>query len=355
MILPLEDVRSLAASHDYKEIQHNPTSRVIIFRSNSTTNNGSMQINVYYTTGTVGTCLNHPKQGKTQLFRRGILNLEMLSDIFQNPRIHTGVGYKLRKHMNMWQPTAAHTKESNSIHPEQESEAECDLVRRWRYVCAAMDLGKSLSSQQTDDNNDNDNDNNDNGDEARILRFCKLWNNLEFSASVDSSQRENSRTGADCNLFSLLFVAAKMHHRVKGVFMRYENDEHDREPTLFHIEYLIGCHCAEGVQFASEFSSELLQAATLLGEFSSSKTREELLVWFFDRMSPGNSLVRVKLVEEEDGPEPEFLYNREDLNAIHCEYSKLYYPKKSNLCPCHGYSKEKESSGKRKLTGAVLP
>jgi hypothetical protein len=84
MVLPLEEVRSLAASHGYQEIQYNPTSRVIIF------SNGSMQVNVYYTTGTIGTCLDHPTQGKTQLFRRGVVSLDMLSDI-------TGVGYKHRQ------------------------------------------------------------------------------------------------------------------------------------------------------------------------------------------------------------------------------------------------------------------
>jgi hypothetical protein len=232
LLLPLEDVRSLAASQNSKETQHNPTSRVIIFRSD---NNGRTQINVYYTTGTVGTCLNHPKQGKTQLFRRGVVNMEMLSDIFQNPRIHTGVGYKLRKNMNMWQPAAADTESNriNSNHKrtnqeEQEPEGECDLVRRWRYVCAAMDLGNSLSSQQTVDD--------DCGDEARILLFCKLWNALEFPASVDSSQVKNRRPGADCNLFNLLFVAAKRYHRVLCIYIRYGNDKHNREPRLFHID-----------------------------------------------------------------------------------------------------------------------
>jgi hypothetical protein len=91
MVLDLEEVRSLAASHGYHEIQYNPTSRVIIF------SNGSMQVNVYYTTGTVGTCLDHPTQGKTQLFRRDVVSLDMLSNIFHNPRVHTGVGYKHRQ------------------------------------------------------------------------------------------------------------------------------------------------------------------------------------------------------------------------------------------------------------------
>lgn len=49
-------------------------------------------MNVYYTTGTVGTCIDHPSQGKTQLFRRD-QTLEDLDRIFADPRVHTGAGY----------------------------------------------------------------------------------------------------------------------------------------------------------------------------------------------------------------------------------------------------------------------
>jgi hypothetical protein len=207
-------------------------------------------------------------------------------------------------------------------------------------MCAAMDLGNSLSSQQTADN--------DNDDEARILRFCKLWNALEFPASVDSSRRKNCRTGATCNIFTLLFAAAKRYHRVGAVYMNYDNDEYNREPRPFHIDELMMCQCGDGLQFASEHSSELSQADALLGEFSSSQTREELLLWFFSRMSPGNSLVRILVEEDHDNnavaaadPKPEFMIIREDMDTIQREYSKLYYPKKSKLCACHGYTTEK--------------
>ena len=51
------------------------------------------RINVYYTTGTVVTCLWHPKRGeKTQLFRRNVA-MYLLAQIFENARGHTGRGY----------------------------------------------------------------------------------------------------------------------------------------------------------------------------------------------------------------------------------------------------------------------
>jgi len=53
---------------------------------------GACRLNFWLTTGTVGSYLDHPRQGKTQLFRRDV-NLNEADTIFQNPRIHTGRGY----------------------------------------------------------------------------------------------------------------------------------------------------------------------------------------------------------------------------------------------------------------------
>jgi len=50
----------------------------------------------WLSTGTVGSYLNHPVQGKTQLFRRNITHSEA-EQLFKQPRIHTGKGYQNRK------------------------------------------------------------------------------------------------------------------------------------------------------------------------------------------------------------------------------------------------------------------
>lgn len=51
-----------------------------------------VRLNFWLTTGTVGSYLDHPTQGKTQLFRRDI-DMSQAPEIFDNPRVHTGVGY----------------------------------------------------------------------------------------------------------------------------------------------------------------------------------------------------------------------------------------------------------------------
>ncbi len=86
----IEYVRGMAAAFELTEITLNETSKVISFQTDA-----NERINVYYTTRTVGTALNHPNQGATQLFRRRCSS-EELREIMQNPRVHTGKGYKKR-------------------------------------------------------------------------------------------------------------------------------------------------------------------------------------------------------------------------------------------------------------------
>ena len=89
------DVRAVAASLGLREIQYNEQSRVIAFLKDGD-DGVRARINVYYTTGTVGTALEHPSQGSTQLFRRGC-NLQEVKAIMSNPRVHTNKGYKRRR------------------------------------------------------------------------------------------------------------------------------------------------------------------------------------------------------------------------------------------------------------------
>ena len=56
-----------------------------------------MRLNFWLSTGTVGSYLVHPRQGKTQLFRREV-DMNQAENIFVNPRVHTGAGYQRREH-----------------------------------------------------------------------------------------------------------------------------------------------------------------------------------------------------------------------------------------------------------------
>lgn len=82
----MKQARNIASAHGWREVMHDIESRTLSFKKNGD------RVNFYYTTMTVGTAINHPKKGKTQLFRKNIGWAE-LEHIFNNPRIHTEKGY----------------------------------------------------------------------------------------------------------------------------------------------------------------------------------------------------------------------------------------------------------------------
>lgn len=81
MIQFREIIEPLAVKYRYTLEQAQENIGLLIFT------NGQVQINVYTTRMTVGTCLNHPKLGKTQLFRKHV-SFKELEEIFKNPRVH---------------------------------------------------------------------------------------------------------------------------------------------------------------------------------------------------------------------------------------------------------------------------
>lgn len=84
--MQISKIKAVATRYGWEEIlpRKNPA-MVSFLRDNE-------RINVFHTTGTVATCIDHPVKGKTQLFRRNI-DLKKLEEIFAKPRIHTGKGY----------------------------------------------------------------------------------------------------------------------------------------------------------------------------------------------------------------------------------------------------------------------
>jgi hypothetical protein len=62
---------------------------------------GDVKMDYYPTTGTVKTSMAHPKQGNTQMFRRG-LDHEEFSNVAYNPRSHTGKGYQTKRNSDYY-------------------------------------------------------------------------------------------------------------------------------------------------------------------------------------------------------------------------------------------------------------
>lgn len=93
----IDALMELANKHGWLKFEWQKKSTMLsFFKEDQNNAKDVIRINVYYTRRTVGTCLNHPTQGKTQLFRRNV-NWEEMEKLFINPRTHTRKGYKTRK------------------------------------------------------------------------------------------------------------------------------------------------------------------------------------------------------------------------------------------------------------------
>lgn len=81
---------ALAAKHGWSPPIHQPDNLMLSFFKSE--KGDRVRLNVYYTTMTVGTALQHPRKGRTQLFRKNV-SPALMERIFKNPRAHTDRGY----------------------------------------------------------------------------------------------------------------------------------------------------------------------------------------------------------------------------------------------------------------------
>lgn len=86
ILVPIDQIEEIAIKNNFNRIDYQEKIGLISYSDEQT------RINIYLSKMTVATCLNHPKKGKTQLFRKNVTK-EMLSEIFEYPRKHTGKGY----------------------------------------------------------------------------------------------------------------------------------------------------------------------------------------------------------------------------------------------------------------------
>ena len=82
----IENIRFKAKVYGWQEVNFSTWNSLISFRRNG------VLMNIYYTKMTVGTAMKHPITGKTQLFRKHVSD-KLLEDLFNNPRVHTKIGY----------------------------------------------------------------------------------------------------------------------------------------------------------------------------------------------------------------------------------------------------------------------
>lgn len=92
----------VAQCYGWKRIEHDEKEKIIACRRDG------VRVNIWYERMTVGTAMDHPKQGSTQMLRKRV-SMEMLEELLNNPRLHTSSGYMLKKGRN-WGKTYRHKK-----------------------------------------------------------------------------------------------------------------------------------------------------------------------------------------------------------------------------------------------------
>lgn len=290
MALDLENIRALAKVHDYIEIEMNKESKLISFRK------GSTRINVYFTTGTVGTCLNHPKKGKTQLFRRNV-SMDQLNDIFDNPRVHTGTGY-YRKHITQkWKHRGNDNRDDFLV----------DSAMRWRYVGRATGLIKKEKDMKL------------------ICDICTLYDELFFEEnSIPDLRNTRFECGSQCALMRIVFIFYKIKF---GEFQIMDTKENKFQSFKGRpLEDLDKGLCEKGYVFLQDHQVQLMDLLTKFNSIKNNNIALELMNWLLGRNHAGHRFANLS------GKQRTSPFS-EKVESAHTEYGKLMYPKKAGLCP----------------------
>eukprot|EP00092_Neocalanus_flemingeri_P088441 GFUD01111762.1.p1 GENE.GFUD01111762.1~~GFUD01111762.1.p1 ORF type:complete len:143 (+),score=39.21 GFUD01111762.1:75-503(+) len=128
----LREVQDLAWRHGSEQLPTHPNNRGMMVSFWSEKCRG-VRMNVYLTTGTVGTALTHARQGSTQMFRKGVDTKAKLGNLLANPRAHTGTGYQRRE---QW-----HRRESYEDEEVEEDSEREDCYSEGEYSFRDANIG----------------------------------------------------------------------------------------------------------------------------------------------------------------------------------------------------------------------
>lgn len=294
MVLPVQEVRTIAEMHGYEEIDHNKTSKLLSFRGLLNTNN-SVRINVYYTTGTIGTCLNHPRKGKTQLFRRNITDLEVVSELFQNPRKHTGSGYYRKRTSQEWK------SDGDSLSHQPQPSFLVDSASRWQYVGYATGLITDEEEMQT------------------ILDICAKWHQLYWNHNTPPDLlNTNYSCGSRCTLMRMVYEIIREEFGYVGIVNRKTKEEVTEDDFPWSKE------CAIAPYFLREHQKDVQYIKRRLRNLQV-VVKIEFCQWLLGRDNCGMAFAN------EFGKSLRTEFTKAVQNA-QVEYGDLMYAKKANMC-----------------------
>jgi hypothetical protein len=293
-VYSVADVRQIALRNDYREIKFDESTCLISFRKDST------RINVYYTTGTVGTCLNHPTRGKTQLFRRLVVEEDDLEAIFDNPRVHTGTGYYRKNSSQSWK--------------NEQGAFMSDSARRWLYVCESTGIVT---------------------DEATLGNVAKCMNSVSTLLWEPKTLPALKNTRYACGSFAAIRELAMEIALQDGALgavnhseMRELRDRQERGEAPA-VEGLQECHCSNYDMFIKDFGHEVRLLKRDMLKLPR-RVRMEVCDWVVGLLMCGYALVDARF---------DWFTNVDGVGQAHRVYGETFYSKKDELkgmCMAHG-------------------
>ena len=281
-----------------------------------------------HTHRTVGSCLNHPKRGKTQLFRRNVDTLPKLDGIFQNPRSHTGHGYYTRQNIRQqWKQSTAAGDDTTT----DTTVLLVDSARRWLWVGACVGLVKNDRERRT------------------ITQICTKWDTITWDpGSLPSYKHTRHGCGTREGLITqvLFFVVLETYGTnyqlsTKTDCNKYWHEDNwqynapKAKPKARKKEdfYCDDRDCPQSLAFVdAHFNGENSDVVILRNLFLSLRKdiRIELVQWFFNRYD-GTTVFTDLDINPLQSKCHHYRFDH-----VHHEYGELNYSKKSGLCKCHG-------------------
>ena len=297
-LLPPVSVREIAQQNGYHEVdEHNSEkSHLLSFRNNTT------RINVYYTTGTVGTCLNHPRRGKSQLFRRDV-DVDTLCSIFTDPRVHTGEGYYHRRSI---------TQKWKQAGTDDKNKCMSDSARRWQFVGHSTGLVHNDQEMQI------------------VIDIVTEWDNLYWEPNtIPHLHRTRFACGSRGALLQMLYEVVR---ETVGDFWCYSEATGWRSDENLPFVH----RCENETAFSDVHAADVRRLKPKF-IFLREDIRVELMQWFLGRDCCGarfyNSDRKILATEYSDAVSDTLI-----------DYGRLMYAKKSQLCHHCGVVKTNEGT-----------
>lgn len=264
-----QEIKLIATKYGYIE-RRDEVSKTLFFK-NSRQRQHPTLINVFYTTGGIMTKLSHPRSGYNSLWRSDAYNSkEMLDEFFENPRIHTGKGYRrasgatrgcikcgMQKYKsdfskNQWRKGPDNAKCADCIEPSNGDQSNQTVIHGISGLC----IGDTLAVQY--EPND------------------VAWNTITDAITCDAKYCNNTSPTLRCNCACPVYYCSERCKRSHSLEHREDCLDLEHFRRIQGSDY--DCNINSGLCNANPSNKSKLAGYAMATKLSGKKTIEALLL-----------------------------------------------------------------------------